>query len=228
MKIKSPVSGFTGRTFLGSTALDFEDGVAEAPDLTDGQKAYLRGAGYGLGSASPTVADPVEVPDPRDFDTPTQVGARTRDAAVDPRPEDFLAPTNAGEANPHGPDVVSPQVHASEGVRPVKPGDVHVDDLDAQDEAETEHAEVHTSGEPVIDAEGADGETVTDAERAAQPAVADAGDKDASEGARTMGELDSDVGELKGKALDAALEEAGLSKSGTADEKRARLAEAGA
>lgn len=31
--------------------------------------------------------------------------------------------------------------------------------------------------------------------------------------------------ELKGKALDAALEDAGLSKSGTADEKRDRLAE---
>lgn len=31
--------------------------------------------------------------------------------------------------------------------------------------------------------------------------------------------------ELKGEALDEALEEAGLSKSGTADEKRARLAE---
>lgn len=31
--------------------------------------------------------------------------------------------------------------------------------------------------------------------------------------------------ELRGKALDAALEDAGLSKSGTVDEKRARLAE---
>jgi hypothetical protein len=30
-----------------------------------------------------------------------------RDAAVDPRPEDFLPPTNAGQANPHGPEVVA-------------------------------------------------------------------------------------------------------------------------
>lgn len=34
-----------------------------------------------------------------------------------------------------------------------------------------------------------------------------------------------DPGELKGKALDQALEEAGLPKSGNVDEKRARLAE---
>ena len=33
------------------------------------------------------------------------------------------------------------------------------------------------------------------------------------------------VADLKGKALDAALDEAGLSKSGTVEEKRARLAE---
>jgi hypothetical protein len=60
---------------------------------------------------------------------------------VDPRPEDYLAPTNAGKANPHGPDVVSPEIHASEGVRPVKGGEVHVDDTAKQDEAETAHAE---------------------------------------------------------------------------------------
>lgn len=35
---------------------------------------------------------------------------------------------------------------------------------------------------------------------------------------------DVDAAELKGKALDEALEEAGLPKSGTADEKRERLA----
>ena len=35
----------------------------------------------------------------------------------------------------------------------------------------------------------------------------------------------ADAEELRGKALDEALEDAGLSKSGTADEKRARLAE---
>jgi hypothetical protein len=44
-----------------------------------------------------------ETPDPRD-DRDAVVGTPLRDAAVDPKPEDFLAPINAGEANPHGPD----------------------------------------------------------------------------------------------------------------------------
>ena len=35
-------------------------------------------------------------------------------------------------------------IHASEGVRPVKPGDVHVDDTAVQDAAETAHAEQDT------------------------------------------------------------------------------------
>lgn len=63
-----------------------------------------------------------------------------RDAAVDPRPDDFLPPTNAGEANPHGKQVVSPEIHGSQGVRPVKPGEVHVDNPAAQEVGETTHA----------------------------------------------------------------------------------------
>ena len=38
-------------------------------------------------------------------DGEVQIGARIRDAAVDPRPEDFLPPVNAGEADPHSPRV---------------------------------------------------------------------------------------------------------------------------
>ena len=34
-----------------------------------------------------------------------QIGTRTRDAAVDPSPADYVVPTNAGEADPHGPAV---------------------------------------------------------------------------------------------------------------------------
>ncbi len=52
-----------------------------------------------------------------------QIGTRLRDAAVDPRPGDFGAPTNAGEpgelGNPHGPTVVSlGLVHAIEESQP--------------------------------------------------------------------------------------------------------------
>lgn len=89
-----------------------------------------------LSDDSPTDNDR---PDSRQFDDDGLIGTRLRDAAVDPRPGDFLVPTKAGEADPHGPEVIAPEIHASEGVRPVKGGEVHVDDPDAQDAAETEH-----------------------------------------------------------------------------------------
>lgn len=79
-------------------------------------------------------------PDSRDVHKDNLIGTPLRDAAVDPRDTDFLAPINAGKADPHGPDVVSPEIHASQGVRPVKPGEVHVDDPSAQEAAETAHA----------------------------------------------------------------------------------------
>jgi hypothetical protein len=49
-------------------------------------------------------------------------------------------PTNAGEADPHGPEVVSPQIHGSQDVRPIRPGEVPVDAPVVQDMAETAHA----------------------------------------------------------------------------------------
>lgn len=83
---------------------------------------------------SPT--DDTTIVDPRKVTT-TLVGTPLRDAAVDPEDGDFLAPTNAGEANPHGPDVVNPELHASQGLRPVRPGDVP--EADEQDGNEKDH-----------------------------------------------------------------------------------------
>ena len=34
-----------------------------------------------------------------------QIGTPLRDASVDPQPDDYVVPTNAGEADPHGPAV---------------------------------------------------------------------------------------------------------------------------
>lgn len=156
MNINHPIEGHTGITEVGPYTIEFKDGRSvkirrggEDSDLNDGAIAYLKRRGYGIGTAAtrPDVTAPAS-PDPREVGD-EQVGARLRDGAVDPRDGDFLAPTNAGQANPHGPDVVSPQVHASQGVRPVKPGDVHVDDPAAQDKAETAHAEDATDGTPV-------------------------------------------------------------------------------
>jgi len=45
--------------------------------------------------------------------------------------------------------VVSPGIHALQGVRPIKPGPVHVDDTDKQDAAETSHAVASTDGTPI-------------------------------------------------------------------------------
>lgn len=64
-------------------------------------------------------ADPREVGEVFD-------GTKLRDAAVTPRAGDFLPPTNAGlpgeAGNPHGPNVVSPEIHGVEGNRPVRAG----------------------------------------------------------------------------------------------------------
>lgn len=156
MKIHSPVKGYTDRTEIGPYVLEFVDGVADYDEdkhgaLNDGVKAYLRDQGYGLGSKAAIEPDAApEPPDPREVGT-QKVGTPVRDGAVDPRPGDFLGPTNAGEANPHGSQVVNPEIHASEGVRPVKPGDVHVGDPDAQDAAEKAHTEASTDGTPVAD-----------------------------------------------------------------------------
>ncbi|MBN8883480.1 MAG: hypothetical protein J0H73_14340 [Salana multivorans] len=64
--------------------------------------------------------------DPRTIPTTSQVGTRTRDAAVTPRATDFLPPSNAGEAgelgNPHGPTVIAPGLHGDESVRSIRPG----------------------------------------------------------------------------------------------------------
>ena len=140
MKITSPVEGYTAKDQYGDVVLDFRDGVAEFDgDLPVGIRQYLAGAGYGLGSSKPKQPEPVEVPDPRDIEDGTP-GTRLRDAAVDPQPEDFLAPVNAGEGNPHGPEVVSPEIHAS-GPAGIVPGNVFVEDPAKQEKREKEYAE---------------------------------------------------------------------------------------
>lgn len=141
MKIYSPAEGYTGKDQYGETVLDFQDGVADHDgDLPDGIRMYLSGAGYGLGSKK--TADPPEVPepaDPRDLEDEV-VGTRLRDAAVDPRSSDFLAPVNAGEENPHGSKVVSPEIHAS-GPAGIVPGNVFVEDPDKQEKREKDFAQ---------------------------------------------------------------------------------------
>ncbi|MFB8083695.1 hypothetical protein [Streptomyces sp. NPDC056013] len=112
-RITTPVPGFSGQ---GPGNLYFSDGVAETDDVAI--IAYCRGAGYGIDGEAPEPERP-QVPDPRDVTT-TVVGAPVRDAAVDPRPGDFRAPVNAGEANPHGPEVYAPGLPDG-GLQPTTP-----------------------------------------------------------------------------------------------------------
>lgn len=250
-KITSPVEGFTGKTSFGPLEVEFEDGKATVEDLPDGIRAYMLRTGYKVGSKQGEAITTLdgnsisEQPvDSRGLSVPQVVGTPLRDAAVDPKSEDFLAPTNAGEADPHGPEVVSPEVHASQGVRPVKGGEVHVDDADAQDAAEKAHTEAVANGQPIegitvpdgdLDARVGWASEAETAEERTQRAQAlydhakEAGDTDLQV---LSGRLTAAVygqpeppEELKGQALEDALEERGLPKSGTADEKRARVSE---
>lgn len=143
MKITAPAAANMAGEYLnhyGPTALLFKDGVAEHDgDLPEGVRAYLAGAGYGIDGQDP---EPVAVAEPlvdsRDVGSEL-IGSPLRDAAVDPEPSDFLAPANAGEADPHGPQVVAPGIHA-EGERIVAAGPVYTDP-DAQEANEKRLAE---------------------------------------------------------------------------------------
>lgn len=250
--IESPVQGLNTSTAIGPLVLNFKDSVAEvdSDQVTDGLKAYLKDNGYGVNGSSPKGRDvrlgQAEAPDPRKLGGTQRVGTPTRDAAVDPRDTDFLAPTNAGDANPHGPKVVSPEIHASEGTRPVKAGPVAVDDPGAQDAAEKAHAAAATDGTAVqltpeeqellgVDAQGRP--VTTDSEQLVgdpedidlDDPTGDQGDPDSESTADPTGDTPADseapAEELKGEALQEALRAAGLPLTGSADERRARLAE---
>ena len=86
--------------------------------------------------------------DPRDVDD-VLLGTPLRDAAVDPEASDFLPPINAGEdgelGNPHGPSVISPEIHGSQGMHPVTPGAVS-GTAATQDAAEKAHMVAFQTG----------------------------------------------------------------------------------
>lgn len=133
--------------------VEFKNGVGETDDHA--ALSYFAGAGYGIGAPAPApVVEPVI-----DARSPLAgevlIGTPLRDAAVDPRARDFLPPTNAGEADPHGPLVVAPGLHTVPPT-PIAPGDVHVGDPATQEAIQTGLAEaVLVDGQPAtIVAEG--------------------------------------------------------------------------
>lgn len=152
--ITSPVKGYTGHVIN----VEFKDGTATV-ERTDVQAlAYFRRHGYGLDGEVGTASEP---PDPRevgqDGNGVEVVGTRLRDAAVDPQPGDFLPPTNAGQASPHGPAVVSPGIHAAPPA-PIAPGAVS-SNARTQEQVETAVAEQALVGQrPAAEVSVAEGE----------------------------------------------------------------------
>lgn len=105
-KVTAPNKGYTGP---GPGDAVFADGVAEVED--EAALNYYRQAGYEIDGETPEVQDiePEPVVDSREVDT-VVVGTPLRDAAVDPADDDYKAPKGAGEADPHGPEVVAPGI----------------------------------------------------------------------------------------------------------------------
>lgn len=112
-RITTPVPGYSGQ---GPAGVMFQNGEGESDN--EAVLAYCRAAGYGIDGEPPKRQHPT-APDPREV-TDIVVGAPVRDAAVDPRPGDFRAPVNAGEANPHGPQVYAPGLPGG-GLQPTAP-----------------------------------------------------------------------------------------------------------
>ncbi|OKI22209.1 hypothetical protein [Streptomyces sp. CB03911] len=135
--IHTPVAGYTGD---GPGGLHFVDGAAETDD--DAIIGYCRGAGYLIdGERTNALAPVVAAVDPRDVTT-VRVGAPARDAAVHPRPGDYQPPVNAGQADPHGPEVRAPGLLIQEQTEPT-------------DEPQDANSQVDTSA-PALSASVAD------------------------------------------------------------------------
>lgn len=142
-----------GTLYTGTIAgIEFKDGEpvsatdaaqAKAASTISAVAAYAKRHGLTFGDddllyVGPAL--PVAAVDARDAGT-RLVGTPLRDAAVDPKPSDYLPPTNAGKADPHGPDVVSPEIHGA-GLAEVVPGpvDPDPDDQEADETAATVEA----------------------------------------------------------------------------------------
>ncbi|MEA2676400.1 MAG: hypothetical protein QOJ81_541 [Chloroflexota bacterium] len=168
IKVYAPNRDFNGR--VGNA--QFANGVAHVEEaLSVAEMAYFRRAGYGIGAPPPAVP---EKPAPYVPEAPAMVrGPESLDAAVQPNAggpvsDAYLPPTNAGEADPHGPLVVSPGIHGV-GPGPIRPGEVYIDDVARQEKEETELDElVLVEGAPATIASAIDEEgDASDAAKAA-------------------------------------------------------------
>ncbi len=149
--------------------VEFVSGVGETDN--PGALAYFRAAGYSIDQPADAAERAASI-DSRDVGV-VKVGTPLRDAAVDPRPGDYLAPSNAGEADPHGPLVVNPEIHG-EGPGPIVPGLVSDDPAvqDAIESAVSEAVKVRGVSVPLVTAAAAIPDPPTEPERPAKSASA--------------------------------------------------------
>ncbi len=192
-RVKAPNATYEG---TGPGGARFSRGVATVRD--EAALAYYRAAGYIVdGEQDTELPGQPEPLDPRTVDV-EQLGTRLRDGAVDPRPEDFLGPINAGDENPHGSQVINPEIHAS-GPAGIRPGPVLVEDVRKQEAREAEYARVR-----VIEQTPAD-EAIT-AELTATAAGGDTGPLGLSDpGSGAIGAADAEpIAAAEAKTADAA------------------------
>lgn len=201
-KITSPVEGLNHETYVGDLKLVFKDGVAEVDDLSDAHRSYLLGAGFKVGTqtADPAVSlDGSDLIDPADLDSRDLVS-----------PEVVGTPLRDAAVDPQPGDFLTPtnageaDPHGPEVVSP----EIHA----SQGTRPVKGGDVHV--------DDTDKQDELEKEHAAAATDGTPITPLPSEKADT-----TDASELKGAALDEALEAANLPKTGTADEKRARLAE---
>lgn len=146
VKVRSRVPDYSGAV----GPVQFANGEATFdPKEHPGVLGYFLGAGYDVEGYT-TRDDPPGLYEPRPTpvmaapgtpDNPTGIvaGTTSRDAAIEtdaagPWSDAFLPPTNAGKADPHGPLVVSPGLHAVPPA-PIVPGPVYTGDEVAEQEA---------------------------------------------------------------------------------------------
>lgn len=170
VKVHAPNAAFTGVV----AGVVFKDGVGEADRKVDaGALSYFARKGYGIGSKPKAEPEPERPVDAREAAS-QMVGTPLRDAAVDPEKGDFLAPINAGKEDPHGPEVVSPEIH-HEGPKGIKPGDVHVGEPAEQERDERALAQavlIERQPHPAAVAEASDEAASMPARSASQKAWA--------------------------------------------------------
>lgn len=137
IEVRAPNVGYTGL----SAGVAFAEGVAQVDPANRAALSYFRNAGYVVDGVDYAPVEPIEtVLTPGMSANPDGIIRQpwSNDAAImanagGPDSDAFMPPTNAGLADPHGPLVVSPGLHAVPPA-PIVPGPVGGDGITGNQE----------------------------------------------------------------------------------------------